>query len=181
MSETSGKSIEFVKKIIQSGRCNGMENNAYKYMNEVNFTQIIKGMRDADGNLIKFINDTAHAEIPLVNKESGKEFKLNINITYNPNAEFDYFTTESCVCDGTLVFIHDLMVDVINKLTPFGTCGKIPKEAEDNLENYDIHYTVGDFVVGEEYGKQFATKEQPWLQCRFTVMLPIKCEFIKKR
>lgn len=180
MSKTNGKSIEFVKKIIKSGRCNGIENDTFKYMNEVNFMHVAEKLKGLDGNLIKFVNNTTHMEVPLVNTDKGEGFKLNINITHNPNAEFDYFTTESCICDGTLAVARDLMIDIVNKLTPFGTCGKIPKEAEDSIENYDIHYTVGDFVVGEEYGKQFATKEQPWLQCEFTVMLPIKCEFIKK-
>lgn len=38
-----------------------------------------------------------------------------------------------------------------------------------------------DFVLAEECGQQFATKEKPWIKSRFTVMLSIKCDFIENR
>lgn len=42
-----------------------------------------------------------------------------------------------------------------------------------------IIYTVGDFVLTEEFGDEFTTKEKPWMQSRFTAMLPIKFDVVK--
>ena len=45
----------------------------------------------------------------------------------------------------------------------------------DNIKDYIVDYTIGDFVFGDEYDlKKFGTKEKPWMHSRFTVMLPIK-------
>lgn len=57
---------------------------------------------------------------------------------------------------------------------------KIPKDAEEYLYNYDILFGVGDFVFVEEHVERFSTKEKPWIKSRFTVMLPIKCDFEEK-
>ena len=34
-------------------------------------------------------------------------------------------------------------------------------------------------MLAEEFGNEFATKEKPWMQSRFTAMLPIKFDVVR--
>ena len=85
---------------------------------------------------------------------------------------------QRCNCDGTFVFFQDLMGECIDKIIHLKTCN-VNKEIPKDLTGYSIIYTVGDFVLAEEFGDEFATKEKPWMQSRFTAMLPIKFDVVK--
>ena len=172
------QSLEFVKKRILSGKCNGMENNNYISWGYKQFDNWIK-------HWIKHRFDTDHkfyknnsilfninSKIPKLN--------LSIKIKYNQKAEFEYFTMERCVCDGTLYFVDELIQKTFMKVFSFQTYNeaKMPNDFFD--DKYNVEFTVGDFVFTNEVDKSFATKEKPCLTERFTVMLPIKCDFIIK-
>lgn len=107
--------------------------------------------------------------------------KLEVRIEHNPspNEGFEYFTMERCLCDGTLYYFHQLAEQIINKLIYAQTynCKKYPKDIIQSLDINIIHYTVGDLVCCQEYGK-YGTKDKPWLSSRFTVFLPIKFEIL---
>lgn len=172
----NGKSLEFVKKRIASGVCNGMENDEYEHMNEIAFTAIaskiqFNGLAEVSENLWK-------TKLLFDNGET-----TEISVKYNPNAQFDYFSTESCCCDGTLLFIVELCEKIFNKILTGQSCytPKIPKDAGEKPYNYDVAFEVGNFVFAEEYGEQFATENKRWMKSRFTVMLPIKCDFMLKQ
>lgn len=164
-----GKSLNFVKERIATGQCNGMENNKYESMIEQNTQEmfaVINHTKDAE---------TILADIPYL---KGDKTSFNVIIKYDPNADFEYFTMQCCNCDGTFVFFQDLMVECLNKIINLKTCNTnkiIPKD----LIGYSIIYTVGDFVLAEEFGDEFATKEKSWMKCRFTAMLPIKFDVVK--
>lgn len=174
-----GKSLEFVKQRIASRECKGMENNVYTSMYQTLFPEIIKQMKF--GGNIKFRENKWENNF-LVKFKDGTERELNTITEYNPDAEFEYFTMERCACDGTFVFYFDLCARVLSKVFTGETCNKskLPDNFEDIMSEYTIKYTVGDFVFGEEYGEEFATEEKPWMQSRFSVMLPIRCDFIKR-
>lgn len=163
------KSLEFVKERITSGQCNGMEDNKYEFMIEQNTLEMFRKF-----DFFK-ANDTSR--IMRFGIKNSKPL-FNVIIKYDPNADFEYFTMQRCNCDGTFVFFQDLMTECINKMVNLKTCNAnktIPK----GLTDYSIIYTVGDFVLAEEFGYEFATKEKPWMQSRFTAMLPIKFDAIK--
>lgn len=170
------KSLEFVKKRITSGVCNGMENNEYEHINEIDFLAIVRKIQFNE--LVEVFENLWKTKLLFDNGKTAE-----ISVKYNPNAQFDYFSTESCCCDGTLLFGVELCKKIFIKILSGQSCyiPKKPKDAEQYPYNYDIAFEVGNFVFAEEYGKQFATKEKPWLQSRFTVMLPIKCDFVEKQ
>ena len=88
---------------------------------------------------------------------------------------------EECISDGTLYFGYDLMTKILEKIFKLETVNSttVPQYFNECWYNYIIRYIVGNFVFNEEHGN-FGTIEKPWLHSKFTMMLPIKCEFIKK-
>ena len=163
-----GKSLEFVKERITSGQCNGMENNKYESMIEQDIRELFTVVTCAkDGTIL--------VDIPYL--KSDKPY-FNVIIKRNPNADFEYFTMQRCNCDGTFVFFQDLMGECIDKMVHLKACN-VNKEVPKDLTGYSIIYTVGDFVLAEEFGDEFATKEKPWIHSRFTAMLPIKFDVVR--
>lgn len=161
------KSIEFIKQRIQSGECQGMENNKYESMTELSFTDGCK--------MCGFDFDSSRSFKMQSDSIDGDYFTLTVD--YNENTDFSYFTMDRCCCDGTLVFYQELIKNILLKLLNIDTCDK-RVEIPDNLYRHEVKYTVGNFVVTHEYGSEFATEEKPWMKSRFAVMLPIKFEVI---
>lgn len=99
-----------------------------------------------------------------------------LEITYDPEADFQYYTTSTSRHDGTSIFVANNMVKCLEKVlyaqTYYAPAG-IPK----NLDGATLYYTIGNFVVCNEYGEQFAPKDKRWMQQRTTVMLPIKYSY----
>lgn len=113
--------------------------------------------------------------------KDNKEFKygndnLSVIIVYDPDADFQYFTNVSSTHDGTLIFVYDDMSACLNRVLQLETY-YLPVGAPKNINGAEIYYTIGNFVVCNEYGEQFATEEKPWMLERTTVMLPIKYNF----
>lgn len=169
------KSLEFVKQRIKSGICNGMENNEYKHMYEVDFRTI--------AGKIKFNEAVKVSENLWETQLCFDEDKMSkISIRHNPDADFQYFSTAICCCDGTFIFFMDLCGEIFKNILTGQLCyiPQKPKDAEENPYRYDVFFEVGNFVFAEEYGEQFSTEEKKWMKSRFTVMLPVKCSFVEK-
>lgn len=161
-----GKSLKFVKERIASGQCNGMENNKYESMIEQDIREMFASTKfDKNGKEI-------------LASVTYRKYLINVIIKRDPEADFEYFTMQRCNCDGTFVFFQDLMGECIDKMLNLKTCN-VNKEIPKDLTGYSIVYTVGDFVLAEEFGDEFATKEKPWMKSRFTAMLPIKFDVVK--
>lgn len=98
---------------------------------------------------------------------------ITAEIHYNPNADFDYFTSVSSMSDGTAFFfgadIDRCLGNVVGILS-------YPKWETQPVRGDHIKYTIGNLVCLEEYGGDFVPDDKPWMQCRTTVMLPIKFE-----
>lgn len=172
-----GKSLNFVKKRILTGECNGMENNNWVYLKEVSFLDIWNS---------EYINLKDHSLPKIFNyrfeNDNNKEHTMDMTLEYNDNADFQYFSTERCICDGTMLFEIENMLHVINKIINLKTyCTDVifPNDFEDSPWKYNLKYTVGNFVIGMEKDDKFSTKDKPWMTCRFTAMLPIKMEFVR--
>lgn len=166
------KSLEFAKKRIASGDCGGMENDKFEHMNEVNFRLMADSIQF---NECVKVSDNLW-EVEFLVKGTDKSVKLSVK--YNPDAEFDYISIKRCCCDGTLCFFKDLCEEILEKILS-GKSAYTPKMPKDR-ENYDIFFEVGNFVFAEEYGEQFAPEDKPWMKCRFTAMLPVKCDFVRR-
>ena len=159
-----GKSSEFIKNRIESEIAYGFDNTHFESLTEYNSKDVFK-------NFHIFTDDKT--ETKLIYKLGDDKADLEMDIIYNPDADFEYFTMERCRCDGTLLFIQELMEKCVEKIIRLQTCNK-EKQLPSDLSGHKITYTVGDFVVGTEHGEQFSTKEKPWMLERFTIMLPIK-------
>lgn len=166
------KSLEFVKNRIKSGVCNGMESNNYTSMQEVDFMRIVKNFQF--NKIVKVTDNSWETELEF---EAELKKKMKIKVSHNPNAEFDYFTTESCRCDGTYIFKMGLCGEILKKMLSGQSyyAPKLPKDFDE--KDYDITLEVGNFVFADEYGEEFSEKNKPWMKSKFTAMLPIKCEF----
>ena len=157
-------SLDFVKNRIDSGETN-LSISDYESIIQVN---LLNWLRDNDNEEVaSCISD----EISVTNGD------FNYTIKYDPNCEYDYFTMSRCNCDGTLIFYNELCSKTLNKVINAETCksDSMTDEIYDNIKDYIVEYTIGDFVFGDEYDlEKFGTKEKPWMHSRFTVMLPIK-------
>jgi hypothetical protein len=111
--------------------------------------------------------------------EKSKIYTLS-NITYdkNINDNYEYQIIRECICDGTLMFMEDLMLEELQLLSNQETCFKLTTPQNTNMVA-GINYTIGDFKIDSEYG-DFGTKEKPWLHSKFRVSLPVKCDYILK-
>lgn len=106
----------------------------------------------------------------------GNKVNLNVELSFDANADFDYFISESSVHDGTLVFELNAMEKCVQKVC----CGVTYNKKLLAPQNRDsIKFTVGNFVVLNEFGNQFSTDDKPWLQQRTTVLLPLKYENLR--
>ncbi|MGL6184847.1 MAG: hypothetical protein ACRC1T_05650 [Clostridium chrysemydis] len=101
----------------------------------------------------------------------------HIEYNANMNNNYQYKIKRSVICDGTLSFIDDLifkiMEDLLNQRTYYKPT--FPENKKEEIKS--IHYIMGDFEATTEYG-DFETTENPWLKSRFTVELPVSCEYI---
>lgn len=163
-------SLDFVKNRIKNGETRDMNISDYESIEQV--------------DLLKWLDNTNNKKLlkHLTNGIVSINEYFSYSVKYNPNEEYDYFTMSSCICDGTLMFYNGLCENVLNKVLNAETCKNdiMTDEIYNNIKEYIIEYTIGDFVFGDEYDlKKFGTKEKPWMYSRFTVMLPIK--FIVRR
>ena len=160
------KSLEYIKKRIEEGNCDRMSMEEFSDMGVFPFKQF-------------FREDVGDTMILALTKDQQDVFA---DLTYNPNADFNYFTLKSCVCDGTLVFMTELMEEILKKIGRLETCyapiiRDIPQE---EIQNYKLHYEVGDFITNT-YIVAPPDKDKPWMCDKFTVMLPIKFTVEKVR
>lgn len=99
------------------------------------------------------------------------EICFDVSISFDDNADFDYFTSESCVHDGTLYFIRETMDKCVRNVCLAQTYHKntgAPKSGD------SIQYIVGNFVILTEYDGDFVPVDKPWMRERTTVLLPLK-------
>lgn len=157
----TNKSLEYIKKRIEEGNCHNMPVEEFRDMYTIPFKSY-------------FLEDCGDYIILAVRKDSDD---ILADLTYSPNAEFNYFITESCVCDGTLIFMNELIANILKKIKQLQTyyvhaLEEISQE-EINNGNYIIHYEVGDFVANSCIIEP-PHKDKLWMCDRFTVMLPVK-------
>lgn len=98
--------------------------------------------------------------------------KLISHLIYDPDAEFEYFTSSVSTHDGTLLFVTETIKECINNILQLQTYN-ITKGFPKNLDGAEITFTIGDIVVVNECDPKFAPADKPWMQERTTVMIPL--------
>lgn len=103
--------------------------------------------------------------------EYGNGTRRDIAVDYSDDADFQYFSTYSLLCDGTLAFSLDACQELAKRIVLGATYyKKNPPQPNDGL-----HYTVGNFIVTFEHG-DFGTPEKPWLSERVRAFVPLICK-----
>ena len=95
---------------------------------------------------------------------------IAFNFKYNPNADFQYFTSIQFVHDGTLLFISYGVQELINRIYSAATYNKLIGEPQ---KNKIASYIYGNSIILNEYGA-FGTENKPWLSERTTILIPIE-------
>lgn len=159
-----GKSLDYIKRRISEG------NTSYGEMSLDHVYEV------SPHQFIQFKNNRLIAELT---DDANPELDISVTVTYDPNVEFGYFTSQSVRHDGTMLFVAENIIDCLKKILMCQTYDirvGLPK----NPNKCHYYYTIGDIVVVDEYGEQFAPKEKPWMQQRTTVMIPIAFSYKEK-
>lgn len=101
--------------------------------------------------------------------------KFRIKVKYDPEAKFEGFVEDRCICDGT--FSHYLPLAEKN-LTRIARYEYDRKNGfvRDKPADGEAVYVVGNFIWTAEDSEEFGTPEKPWMNSRFISYLPLKCE-----
>lgn len=105
--------------------------------------------------------------------EHGGSINIDINLSFNKDTDFDYFASDSCIHDGTLLFSTELMRNIIERVCCAATYNSQLREPKSGDK---VAYTVGNFVILNEYDGDFIHDNKPWMRERTTVLLPLKFE-----
>lgn len=154
------KSLEYIKRRIEDGNLNNMSPEEFVDMSVTPLTTFWDKVSVGETIILATTKDKS---------------EVIADLTYNPEADFNYFTTESCTCDGTLIFMAELMENLLKKIGELNTyyLPALEEINEEDLCNYKFHYEVGDFVINSHIIEP-PNKDKPWLCDRFTVMSPVK-------
>lgn len=110
---------------------------------------------------------------------SDEQGKGMVHLIYNPNADFEYFTSVVSTHDGTLLFVEESIKRCIDNVLHLQTYN-VKKGFPKMLNGAEFMFTMGDVVVINECDSKFAPKEKPWMQERTTVMIPLIYDFKEK-
>lgn len=105
--------------------------------------------------------------------EHGNKFSLNIELCFDPDADFEYFTSECVTHDGTLIFELELASRIVQKICTGNTYNKskgAPKSGD------TLQYVIGNLVLLNEFDGDFIPPDKPWMAERSTMLLPIKMD-----
>ncbi|NFF75904.1 hypothetical protein FCV38_02625 [Clostridium sporogenes] len=110
-----------------------------------------------------------------------KKFKNEVTIEYNDKVNYDYFTSDFIIHDGTLLFQAQAINEMMFKLLKRETYSKkiATKGFLSNPFNYDVKYTIGDILINSDYGikKINGNKMRGQKDC---IVLPAKFEIFKR-
>ena len=101
-----------------------------------------------------------------------KELQYDVSLTIDPDGEFDYFTSDSFISDGTLLFEGESIHKLIGRVLTLQTYNKnlgIP------INGCTIHWTIGNIVILHEFDGDWIPENKKWMNMRTTILLPLKC------
>lgn len=160
------KSLDFCKKVASdTSRSSYVDRDWNKAVEDIEtesiFDELLHGFRNF------YIDGTDNEE---------NKIHIDVEIVFNKDADFDYFTSESCIHDGTLVFIKEIMNKCVKKVCGVETYNKNVGQPQ---MGDTVKYIIGNFIILNEYDEHFAPLNKPWMTERTTVLLPIKMEITR--
>ena len=101
----------------------------------------------------------------------GSEVSYNVNITVDPNGDFDYFTSDSFISDGTLLFWEECVDGLLRKVLSLGTYNK---KLGTPPNGCTVNWIIGNVVSCFEYEGDWVPADKKWMCERTTILLPLK-------
>ena len=121
-------------------------------------------------------------EIILSDEDKVSRKFSKVTISYNPNADFGYFTTDISTHDGTCLFIFQAMERIFKKIASVQTYDlkQIPKDLNENtFFDYEYFYEIGDALLSSDVGMKEINGNRTH-GTRDVMILPIKFWVEKK-
>ena len=103
--------------------------------------------------------------------DDGREVLYYVNITIDPNGDFDYFTSDSFISDGTLLFWADCIDGLLRKVLSLETYNK---ELGIPPNGCTVNLVIGNMVSLYEYDGDWIPTDKKWMRERTTMLLPLK-------
>ena len=103
--------------------------------------------------------------------DDGREVLYYVNITIDPNGDFDYFTSDSFISDGTFLFWADCIDGLLRKVLSLGTYNK---ELGMPPNGCTVNLIIGNAVSCAEYDGDLVPADKKWMRERTTILLPLK-------
>ena len=165
-------SVEFIKNRIEDGQTHNMPSDGWDDVTVLNPIEHYKRM-PIFSKVVKVEDNEVCVFV-----ECGKD-RVKILVKYDPNSEFDYFTTKSITHDGTAIFILEAIDELLFKPFNFGTMPIDIGINGENYSNYDYEYIIGDIVIHKDCGMK-DINGHTMLGETNTIVLPIKFKKIPK-
>ena len=99
------------------------------------------------------------------------EVSYDVHIVLDPDADFDYFTSDSFISDGTLLFWAESIDALLRKVLTLSTYNK---ELGKPPNGCTVNWIIGNAVSCAEYDGDWVPEDKKWMRERTTILLPLK-------
>ena len=103
--------------------------------------------------------------------DDGSKVSYDVNITMDPDGDFDYFTSDSFISDGTLLFWAECADGLLREVLSLETYNK---ELGAPSNGCTINWVIGNVVSCAEYDGDWVPADKKWMRERVTMLLPLK-------
>ena len=103
--------------------------------------------------------------------DDGSKVSYDVNITINPDGDFDYFTSDSFISDGTFLFWAECVDGLLMKVFSLETYNK---ELGAPPNGCTVNLVIGNVVSCAEYDGDWIPDDKKWMRERVTMLLPLK-------
>lgn len=157
------KSLEFCKTRASNPNISCYANRDWSEARELDISNILDTMLEAKRQYVLTWKTDDETDV-----------KYNVFITVNPNADFDYFTSESYLSDGTTLFFGESLQRLLKKVLFLQTYNK---NLGTPVNGCNIHWTIGNYVYLNEFDGDWISEDKKWMDMRTTILLPLKIEY----
>lgn len=167
------KSLAFIDSIIKEGRFGDSFPRRWEHADARAFFDVFVQFYPEMKGKIK----DGKCSYTLGNNEGRQQRVL---IVYDPDAQFQWVTSETNYNDGSLIFVSELYNDVLKKVLLATTYYQptAPDGFSENRWVYDLEYTVGDLLWLNEHG-DLGIEGKPWMESKDAVALPLSIKYIQ--
>lgn len=154
------KSLEFCKTRASNPEISCFSDRNWDNAKEVDILPFIN----------EYLGDHRYYELKGLDLDN-KELHFNVSITIDPDGEFDYFTSDSFISDGTLLFEGEAIHKLINRVLLSKTYNK---DYSPPVNGCNVCWTIGNIIILHEFDGDWIPEDKKWMDMRTTILLPLK-------